>query len=62
MGKARDMLEAGDFSYMDQENLDDGTLRVTLTKRGDPVTYRFRVRNLYKPTEEVIEEEEIKGG
>ncbi len=35
----------------------DGSLLVTLTRRGDNHVYRLRVRDLYKPTEHVDKEE-----
>ena len=57
--KAIEMLKAGDFNHMSQERQADGSVLVTLSKRGDPKIYRFRVKDLYLPTEEVLSEEVI---
>lgn len=53
----REMLANGDFNDMTQENQPDGSVLVTLGKRGDPKVYRMWVRDLYQPTEMVIKEE-----
>lgn len=53
----REMLAKGDFNTMSQELQPDGSLLVTLTKRGDRHVYRMWVRDLYKPSEKVIKEE-----
>ena len=50
-------LYAGDFNGMKQEALPDGLVMITLSKRGEGKVYRFRVRNLYKENEEVLEHE-----
>ena len=55
----RERLALGDFNDMSQERQADGSVIVTLTKRGDPHVYRMKVRDLYKPTE-VVEWEEVK--
>lgn len=57
-----DKLKTGDFNNMSQEKQPDGSVLVTLTKRGDPHVYRFRVKDLYKPTEQVLSEEVIETG
>lgn len=57
--KAIEMLKAGDFNHMSQEKQADGTVIITLSKRGDPKTYKMRVKDLYLPTEQVISEEVI---
>ncbi len=44
---------------MSQEPQPDGTVVVTLTKRGDPHVYRLVVRNLYQPDEQVISQEVV---
>jgi len=56
-------LYAGDFNDMSQERQPDGTVIITLSKRGEHKTYRFRVKDLYGPNEEVLEHEviEVKG-
>jgi len=51
-------LYSGDFNTMHQEVLLDGTIKVTLTKKGDKKAYRFQVKGLYTENEEVIEYEE----
>jgi len=53
----RERLTRGDFNYMSQELQPDGSLLVTLTKRGDPHVYRMWVKDLYQPDEQVIKEE-----
>ncbi len=52
-------LKTGDFNYMSQVKQPDGSLLVTLTKRGDSHVYKLWVRDLYQPTEVVIKEEVI---
>ncbi len=42
---------------MSQAVQPDGSVLVTLTKRGDPHVYRLWVRNLYRKDEVVIREE-----
>ena len=53
----RDMLATGDFNYMSQQKMPDGSLLVILTLRGDNHIYKLWVRDLYQPTEQVIKEE-----
>ncbi len=53
----RERLARGEFNDMSQATQPDGTLLVTLTRRGDNHVYRMWVRDLYKPTELVIKEE-----
>ncbi len=53
----REWLARGEFNHMSQAVQSDGSLLVTLTKRGDPHIYRLWVVDLYKPTERVIREE-----
>ena len=55
-------LKTGDFNYMRWEKHADGSILVTLTKRGEREIYRFRVKDLYLPTEEVLSEEVIERG
>lgn len=52
-----DKLKTGDFNYMSQVAQPDGSVEITLTKRGDPHTYKLWVKDLYQPTEQVIKEE-----
>lgn len=54
MGAGRDKLQQGDFNEMLQEWQPDGTVIITLEKRGEGKLYRFQVRNLYTEEEEVL--------
>ena len=53
-------FKKGDFNYMSQEAQADGSVIITLTRRGYPHVYQFKVRNLYK-ADEVVEWEKIDG-
>ncbi len=53
----RERLARGEFNHMSQEKQSDGSVLVTLTKRGDRHIYRMWVKDLYKSTEQVIKEE-----
>ena len=55
----REKLRLGDFNNMSQDWQPDGSVIVTLTKRGESKVYRFQVKDLYGPNEEVISEEVI---
>ena len=52
----RERLALGEFNHMSQEPQPDGSVLVTMTKRGDNHVYRLWVRDLYKLTEVVIKE------
>jgi len=52
-------LKTGDFNHMSQEWQPDGSVIITLSKRGESKIYKLKVKDLYKPTEEVLEEEVI---
>lgn len=52
-------LKAGDFNHMSQVDRVGDEVTVTLSKRGEGKVYRFRVKDLYQPTEQVLEEEVI---
>lgn len=52
-------LYCGDFNSMKQERQPDGSIIVTLSKRGEDKVYRFRVKDLYGEHEEASEYEEI---
>lgn len=56
----REKLAKGDFNYMSQTTLPDGSVEIILTKRGDPVKYRLVVRNLYRVDEVVLIDQVIK--
>lgn len=55
-------LYSGDFNYMSQERQPDSSVIITLSKRGEHKTYRFKVRDLYGEHEEVLEHEVIPTG
>ena len=48
-------LRSGNFNSRRMEHLDDGTVIITLHDRKEGKTWRFRVRDLYGPDEEVLE-------
>lgn len=52
-------LYSGDFNTVDVEPLPDGSTLITLQRSGEGKVYKFKVRNLYKENEEVLEEEVI---
>lgn len=52
-------LKAGDFNNRIDEVQADGFIIISLSKRGEGKSYRFKVRDLYGPNEEVLEEEVI---
>ena len=54
-------LKSGDFNDMSQDRQPDGSVIITLVRRGEGKTYRFRVKDLYGENEEVLEEEVING-
>lgn len=54
-------LHSGDFNAMSQAWQPDGSVIITLSKRGERNIYRFKVRDLYGPNEEVIEHEVLEG-
>ncbi len=53
----RERLARGEFNNMSQAVQADGSLLVTLTKRGDPHVYRMWIKGLYTKGEQVIREE-----
>jgi len=57
-----DKLKAGKFNDMSQEWQDDGSVIITLSKRGEGKTYRFCVKDLYGKKEKVLWEEVIESG
>ena len=59
MNEGLEKLKSGDFNDMSQEWQPDGSIIITLSKRGENKTYRFRVKNLYKENEKVLEHEVI---
>lgn len=57
--KGIDKLKLGDFNDMTQAPQPDGSVIITLTKRGEGKIYRFQVKDLYGENEEVLWEEII---
>lgn len=56
-----EMWTRGAYNYCNQTEQPDGSVLVTLTKRGDPHVYRMWVTGLGTPQERVLKEE-ITGG
>jgi len=54
-------LKLGDFNDMSQARQEDGSVIITLSKRGEGEVYRFRVIDLYGEHEEILEEEVLGG-
>ncbi len=50
----RERLAKGEFNYMESKGLPDGSVLVTLLKRGDPHIYQMAVQDLYQPNEKVL--------
>jgi len=53
--KPKEKYEAGDFNDTQWEWQPDGSVIITLSKRGEDKVYKFRVRNLYQPDEEELD-------
>ena len=56
-----EMLKSGDFNDRADEVQPDGSVKITLSKRGDKQVYHMHVRDLYGPSEEVLSETIAKG-
>lgn len=52
-------LYLGDFNAMSQSWQPDGSVIITLSKRGENKTYRFKVKDLYGEHEELLEHKVI---
>ncbi|MDD4986412.1 MAG: hypothetical protein PHQ43_11635 [Dehalococcoidales bacterium] len=52
----RERLARGEFNRMSQERQPDGSVLVTMTKRGDLHKYELWVKDLYGPDEQVLRE------
>ena len=48
-------LKSGDFNDMSQEWQPDGSVIITLSKRGEDKVYKFRVKDLYGPNEKEVD-------
>ena len=59
MGKTRAKLASGDFNTMYVEVLPSGLQKITLVKDGEKKVYKFVAKDLYLPTEEITDEEEV---
>ena len=57
MMNVRQRLDRGEFNNMSQATLPDGSVLITLSKRGDPHVYRMVVKDLYGKHEKVVSEE-----
>ena len=53
----RERLARGDFNDMNQEEQPNGSVLVTLARRGDNHVYRMWIKDLHQPSEVVIKEE-----
>lgn len=60
MDKGLKKLYLGDFNTMNQEIQPDGSIVIILSSEKYPEQYRFRVKDLYGESEEVLEHEVIK--
>ena len=47
-------LRSGDFNYIAQEWQPDGSVIITLSKRGEDKVYKFRVKDLYGKNEQEV--------
>lgn len=57
--KIVEMLKTGAFNDMNQEDQPDGSVIISLTKRGDNHIYKMKIKDLYGKNEEVLWEETI---
>ena len=57
-----DKLYIGDFNTMNQDGQPDGSIVITLVKRGEGKVYRLCVKDLYGPTEKVLWEKTSTAG
>ncbi|MBA7714550.1 hypothetical protein ES703_123576 [subsurface metagenome] len=53
--KPLQMLKKGDFNDLNQEWQPDGSVIITLAKRGKAKVYRFRVKDLYGKNEQEVD-------
>jgi hypothetical protein len=62
MGVVKEKFDSGDYNYQSQERRLDGSVLITLTKRGDPHVYRMLVKNFgQKETAMEVLSEEVVG-
>ena len=55
MNKGLSKLKKGDFNSLDAKGQPDGSVIITLYKRGEKRSYKFRVKNLYQLNEEEVD-------
>lgn len=48
-------LHQGDFNTLNQSWQPDGSVIITLSKRGEDKVYKFRVKDLYGPNEKEVD-------
>ncbi len=58
-GEGLAKLKSGEFNHMIQDWQTDGSVIITLSRTGKKEKYRFKVKDLYRPTEQLISEEVI---
>lgn len=54
-----DKLKTGDFNNRNDEPQPDGSVIITLSRRGEGKIYKLHIKDLYLPAEEVLSEEVI---
>ena len=59
MSPGRKKLEAGEFNTLNAELLPSGLQKVRLYKYGEKKVYKMVVKDLYLPTEELTDYEEV---
>ena len=59
MNPGRKKLQDGDFNTMYVVVLPSRLQRITLVKDGEGKVYKFVAKDLYLPSEEITEEEEV---
>ncbi len=59
MKPGRKKLQDGDFNTMYVVELPSGLQRITLVKDGERKVYKFVVKDLYSPQEELTDYEEV---
>jgi len=57
--KAMEKLTTGNFNNMSQDWQPDGSVIITLSKRGEGKVYKLHVHDLYGEHEQVLSEEVI---
>jgi hypothetical protein len=55
LSKGLERLKSGDFNDMMQKRQPDGSVIITLSKRGEDKPVKFRVKNLYQKNEQEVD-------